>query len=60
MADIEDWFTLGPPCMNCGERVSNCEVLFGQPGQVVFKGMCLSKTCIKLPPGGNPFMYMVS
>ena len=63
MANIEDWFTLGPPCMNCGERVSidDVNVIWGPESKtVIFKGMCTSKVCELLPPGGNPFMYMVS
>lgn len=63
MVDIEDWFTLGPPCMNCGERIpiKNVEVIWGPESKtVIFKGKCISKTCALLPPGGNPFMYMVS
>jgi len=71
MVDIDDWFTLGPPCMNCGERIpiQDVEVIWGpeskagtgcQSKTVIFKGKCISKTCAQLPPGGNPFMYMVS
>jgi len=62
MADVTDWIELGPPCMNCGERVKDFEILVNaeDPDKVtgvIFKGMCQSKICRKLPPGGNPFMY---
>ena len=54
-----DWYKNGPPCLNCGERVLDAEVVLGDSG-VSFKGMCKSKTCRSLPPGGNPFMFIVS
>ena len=54
-----DWYKNGPPCLNCGERVLDAETILGESG-VVFKGMCKSETCRKLPPGGNPFMFMIS
>jgi len=67
MADVSDWVELGPPCMNCGERVPppDSEIIVNSedPDKVtgiIFKGMCRSKICRKLPPGGNPFMYMVN
>jgi hypothetical protein len=52
-----DWYKNGPPCLNCGKRVLDAEVILGETG-VVFKGMCKSKLCRRLPPGGNPFMYI--
>ena len=54
-----DWYENGPKCMNCGERVLDAEKILDEDG-LVLKGMCKSKTCIKLPPGGNPFMYIFS
>ena len=54
-----DWYKNGPPCLNCGERILDAQTILGDDG-VIFKGMCKSKTCQKLPPGGNPFMFMIS
>ena len=59
MADISAWMEDGPPCMNCGERVPDAEIIPGKDG-VAFKGICKSTICRELPPGGNPFMYLVS
>ena len=59
MADISDWIDDGPPCMNCGERVPDAEIIPGKDG-IAFKGICKSNICRELPPGGNPFMYLVS
>jgi hypothetical protein len=54
-----DWYENGPKCMNCGERVMDAERILSEEG-LVLKGICKSTTCRKLPPGGNPFMYMWS
>ena len=59
MVDITDWIDDGPPCMNCGERVPDAEIIPGKDG-IAFKGICKSTICRDLPPGGNPFMYLVS
>ena len=56
---VQDWIDNGPPCLNCGERVPEAEVIRSRRG-VAWRGMCRSPVCIKLPPGGNPFMFMVS
>ena len=53
-----DWYTNGPPCLYCGERVEDAKTIVGLDG-VIFKGMCKSETCKKLPPGGNPFIFMI-
>jgi len=45
--------------MNCGERVPDAEIIPGKDG-IAFKGICKSTICRELPPGGNPFMYLVS
>jgi len=39
-----------------GRDLLNAEDLNKVTG-VIFRGMCRSKICRKLPPGGNPFMY---
>jgi len=62
LSEFEDWIELGPPCMNCGERIEDCEILLNAEDLnkvtgVIFRGMCRSNICRKLPPGGNPFMY---
>ena len=56
---VEDWYKNGPPCLNCGERVPECEKILGKDG-IVFRGMCKSDKCKELPPGGNPFMFILS
>lgn len=56
---ILDWIREGPPCMNCGERVTDAHVGIS-PGGVIFQGLCRSTVCVELPPGGNPFSYMLS
>jgi len=53
---VQDWIDNGPPCLNCGERVPDAEVIASKKG-VAFKGMCKSKVCRILPPGGNPFIF---
>jgi len=45
--------------MNCGERVLDSEKNVSQKG-IVFTGMCKSVVCRVLPPGGNPFTYILS
>jgi len=52
----EDWYLNGPKCLNCGERVLDAERILSET-TLIIRGMCKSKVCIKLPPGGNPFMY---
>lgn len=59
MNAAEDWYQNGPPCMNCGERVTDAKIILDDDG-IVFTGLCKSKVCIKLPPGGNPFTYILS
>jgi len=54
-----DWYDNGPPCLNCGERVLDATIVLGDDG-VVFEGLCRSKKCKKLPPGGNPFTFIIS
>ena len=54
-----DWHTHGPPCLNCGERVRDAQTILGE-NDVIFKGLCKSKICKRLPPGGNPFLYQLS
>jgi len=46
--------------MNCGERVLDAEQIHSPGEGFVFKGMCKSVVCRVLPPGGNPFMYILS
>jgi len=55
-----DWVMKGPPCMNCGERVLDAEVIHSPGEGVVFTGLCKSEVCRVLPPGGNPFTYILS
>jgi hypothetical protein len=59
MSMAYDWWVNGPQCLNCGERVLDAEKILDENG-VVFKGMCKSKVCIELPPGGNPFMHIMT
>jgi len=59
MNAAEDWFLNGPPCMNCGERVVDAEKIISDEG-IIFRGMCKSAVCKVLPPGGNPFTYILS
>jgi len=59
MNAAEDWFLNGPPCMNCGQRVVDAEKIISEEG-IVFRGMCKSVVCRVLPPGGNPFTYILS
>jgi len=60
MTDFTDWVTNGPPCLNCGERVPDARIIHKEEKDtVIFKGMCKSSTCRVLPPGGNPFMYIL-
>lgn len=56
-----DWYINGPPCLNCGERVSQSDyqAVFSMDG-IVFEGKCRSSICRKLPPGGNPFTFILS
>lgn len=63
-----DWITCGFPCLNCGEHVPNsCKTeykiidneLYISGDSVVFEGICKSKKCKKLPPGGNPFFVVI-
>ena len=63
MVDVADWIDNGPPCLYCGGRVAkeDFQVILDPDGEgVIFNGMCKSETCRKLPPRGNPFMFMVS
>lgn len=60
MNAAEDWFMNGPPCMNCGERVLDAEKIISPGEGIIFKGICKSEVCRVLPPGGNPFMYILS
>jgi hypothetical protein len=54
-----DWWENGPQCLNCGERVMDAEKILSEHG-VLFRGICRSAVCIKLPPGGNPFTIAFS
>lgn len=56
---VLEWIRDGPPCMNCGESVPDAVVGISEAG-VIFQGMCKSEVCSELPPGGNPFSYMLS
>jgi hypothetical protein len=56
---VEDWIENGPPCLNCGERVPDAERFGNPPDGIGWRGICRSRTCRELPPGGNPFMYML-
>ena len=56
---VQDWIDNGPPCLNCGQRVPEAEMIASKNG-FAWKGMCKSDICVKLPPGGNPFMFMLS
>jgi len=63
MVDVADWIDNGPPCLYCGGRVAkeDFQVILDPKGEgVIFNGMCKSERCRKLPPRGNPFMFMVS
>jgi len=60
MNAAEDWWLNGPPCMNCGERVLEAKQTHSPGEGFVFEGICKSEVCKLLPPGGNPFMYILS
>jgi len=46
--------------MNCGERVLEAKQTHSPGEGFVFEGICKSEVCKLLPPGGNPFMYILS
>jgi len=62
---IQECLELGPPCLYCGSRVADAQITVGIRGsstaqEIMFKGMCKSRICQQLPPGGNPFMYIIT
>ena len=56
---IMDWVRNGTPCLNCGERVEDAINILSDDG-IIFQGLCTSEVCRELPPGGNPFLFMLS
>lgn len=59
---LQEWLDHGWRCLNCGEYVPNsCQIVdrHGLVQAFVCSGKCTSETCVKLPPGGNPFYVVI-
>lgn len=58
---LHEWLNHGWRCLNCGEHVPNsCRIIETNHGtKFVCDGVCMSETCVELPPGGNPFYVVI-
>jgi predicted SprT family Zn-dependent metalloprotease len=58
---LQELLNYGWRCLNCGEHVPNsCRIIETRHGtKFVCDGKCTSETCVKLPPGGNPFYVVI-